>query len=160
LSSGQEGDVDSRPAQTSDVRLRDVEAGDIEIFYEQQLDPEATMMAAFPARDHDSHVAHWNKILKDDGCITKTIVADGRVAGNIGSWVQDEQRDIGYWIGKAHWGRGVATSALQQFVGTLDDRPLYAWVVRHNRGSMRVLEKCGFVFDRDEGEDLIFKLAG
>jgi RimJ/RimL family protein N-acetyltransferase len=159
LSSGQEGDVDSGPAQASDVRLRDVEAGDIEIFYEQQLDPEATTMAGFPARDYDSHVAHWNKILKDDGCITKTIVAHGQVAGNIGSWVQDGQRDIGYWIGKAHWGRGVATSALQQFVGTLDERPLYAWVVRHNRGSMRVLDKCGFVFDREEGEDLIFKLA-
>jgi RimJ/RimL family protein N-acetyltransferase len=95
--------VDSRPAQTSDIGLRDVEVSDIEIFYEQQLDPEATTMAAFPVRDRESHVAHWNKILKDSSCITRTIVASGQVAGNIGSWVQDEQREIGYWIGKAHW---------------------------------------------------------
>jgi hypothetical protein len=87
-SRGQEGEVDSRPAQASDIRLRDVEASDIEIFYDQQLDPEATAMAAFPARDRESHLAHWNKILKDSSNITRTIVAAGQVAGNIGSWVQ------------------------------------------------------------------------
>jgi hypothetical protein len=100
-SCGQEGEVDSRPAQASDIRLRDVEASDIEIFYDQQLDPEATAMAAFPARDRESHLAHWNTILKDSSNITRTIVAAGQVAGNIGSWVQDEQREIGYSIGKA-----------------------------------------------------------
>ena len=151
--------MDSRPAQTSDIRLRDVELSDIEIFYEQQLDPEATTMAAFPARDRESHLAHWNKILKDSGCITRTIVASGQVAGNIGSWVEDEQREIGYWIGKDHWGRGVATSALEQFLQVVEDRPLYAWVARHNSGSMRVLEKCGFLFDRDESDHVVFKIA-
>jgi hypothetical protein len=70
--------VDSRPAQASDIRLRDVEASDVEIFYDQQLDPEATAMAAFPARDRESHFAHWNKILKDSSNITRTIVAAGR----------------------------------------------------------------------------------
>ena len=151
--------MDSRPAQTSDIRLRDVEVSDIEIFYEQQLDPEATTMAAFPARDRESHLAHWNKILKDSSCITRTIVASGQVAGNIGSWVEDEQREIGYWIGKAHWGRGVATSALEQFLQVVEDRPLYAWVARHNSGSMRVLEKCGFLFDRDMSDHVVFKIA-
>ncbi len=151
--------MDSRPAKTSDIRLRDVEASDIEIFYEQQLDPEATTMAAFSARDRESHLAHWNKILKDSSCITRTIVASGQVAGNIGSWVQDEQREIGYWIGKAHWGRGVATSALEQFLQIVEDRPLYAWVARHNYGSLRVLEKCGFLFDRDENDHVVFKIA-
>ncbi|HEV3472471.1 MAG TPA: GNAT family N-acetyltransferase [Actinomycetota bacterium] len=151
--------MDSRPAQTSDVRLRDVEAGDIEILYDHQLDPEATAMAAFPARDRESHVAHWNKILKVSSNITRTIVAAGQVAGWIGSWVQDEQREIGYWIGKAHWGQGVATSAVEQFLQIIDERPLYAWVARHNTGSKRVLEKCGFLFDRDEGDHVVFKIA-
>lgn len=141
-----------------DVRLRDVEPSDIEIFYDQQLDPEATAMAAFPARDHESHVAHWNKILKDDSCITSTIVTEDQVAGFIGSWVQDGHREIGYWIGKAHWGRGVATSALQQFLQIVEDRPVYAWVARHNRGSIRVVEKCGFLFDRNEADHVVFKM--
>jgi len=44
---------------TNDVQLRDVLADDLPIFFEQQLDPEATQMAAFPARDRDALMAHW-----------------------------------------------------------------------------------------------------
>ena len=43
------------------VILREVIDADLEIFFEQQLDSEATEMAAFPARDRDAHMAHWNK---------------------------------------------------------------------------------------------------
>ena len=43
------------------------------------------------------------------------------------------------------WGRGLATAALAEFVEELDTRPLHAWVATSNVGSIRVLEKCGFV---------------
>lgn len=139
------------------VRLRHVRSDDVDIFYEQQLDDEATAMAAFPARDREAHFAHWNKILNVDSNVTRTVEADGKVVGNIGSWVQDGEREIGYWIGKEHWGRGIATAALGAFVGVIDERPLYGWVARHNSGSIRVLEKAGFVFDRDEGDHLVYR---
>jgi hypothetical protein len=32
--------------------------------------------------------------------IARTIVEDGQVVGNIGSWVADGGRGVGYWIGK------------------------------------------------------------
>lgn len=88
-----------------DVRLRDVEDADVEVFYEQQLDGEAAAMAAFPSRAWEAHSAHWAKIRNDETCFTRTIVADGEVVGNIGSWVQDGQREVGYWVGKPYWGR-------------------------------------------------------
>lgn len=143
---------------SSDARLRDVEPGDIEIFYKQQLDPDATAMAAFPARDRDAHFAHWDKILKDKTCVTKTIAISDEVAGNIGSWIQDGQREVGYWIGKQYWGRGIATAAVRDFLHLVTERPLVAWVARHNAGSIRVLEKVGFVFDRDEGDHRVYKI--
>jgi RimJ/RimL family protein N-acetyltransferase len=149
--------VDTTSA-ASDVRLRDVEPGDIEIFYKQQLDPDATAMAAFPARDRDAHFAHWDKILKDKTCITRTIAVTDEVAGYIGSWIQDGQREVGYWIGKQYWGRGIATAALRHFLQLVTDRPLVAWVARHNTGSIRVLEKVGFVFDRDEEDHRDYKI--
>ena len=31
--------------------------------------------------------------------------------GNIGSWEHDGERHVGYWISRAHWGKGVATAA-------------------------------------------------
>lgn len=151
-----------------EVRLRTVEDQDLDVFFEHQADPEATAMAAFPARDRDHFTEHWAKIRADDTTIQRTIVADGAVAGNIGSWEQDGQHLLGYWIGREHWGRGVATAALAQFVGQVTARPLYAHVAVHNIGSIRVLEKCAFRRDRvqeakapapDDGvEELIFVL--
>ena len=127
------------------VRLRNVEPNDLPIFYEQQLDPDATRMAAFPARDRASFDVHWEKnILGNPAAISRTILVDGEVAGNIGSWPQEGIRLVGYWIGKEYWGKGVATRALAAFLHLVTDRPLHAHVVKHNVGSIRVLEKCGF----------------
>jgi RimJ/RimL family protein N-acetyltransferase len=143
------------------VTLRQVIEDDIQAFYEHQNDPEATEMAAFPARDLQAHLAHWRKVLGNDSNITRAVVVDGEVAGNIGSWEQDGERLVGYWIGKSYWGRGIATSALRQFLEIIETRPLYAHVIRHNKGSIRVLEKSGFgLADRagDEPEELVMVL--
>jgi RimJ/RimL family protein N-acetyltransferase len=51
---------------------------------------------------------------------------------------------VGYWLGREFWGKGIATQALAELVEELD-RPLYAEVSTNNIGSIRVLEKCGFV---------------
>jgi RimJ/RimL family protein N-acetyltransferase len=135
---------------TSDVRLRDVAEADLPIFFEHQLDPDANRMAAFTARDRDAFMAHWARILGDESVITKTVVFDGHVAGNVLSFEQSGQPLVGYWIGKEYWGKGVATRALSEFLGYVKVRPLYARVAKHNAGSIRVLEKCGFkICDED-----------
>jgi RimJ/RimL family protein N-acetyltransferase len=125
--------------------LRDVTEADLDAFYEQQLDPEATAMALFPARDREAFDVHWRRVLADDSLRKRTIVDGGAVAGNIGSWEQEGRRLVGYWLGREFWGRGLATAALAQFVEEVPERPLHAWVVTSNVGSIRVLEKCGFV---------------
>ena len=139
---------------SDEVRLRDVEPDDLPIFYEQQLDGDATRMAAFPARDRAAFDAHWaTNILGNPVAVMQTILLDGQVAGNIGSWRQGGVRLVGYWIGKEHWGKGVATRALAAFLHVVTERPLYAHVARHNVGSIRVLEKCGFTFEREESAE-------
>ena len=135
---------------TPAVRLRSVEDPDLDVFFEHQADPQAVEMAAFPARDRDRFAAHWAKVRADDTLVLRTIVADGMVAGNIGSWPADGQQLLGYWIGREFWGRGVGTQALALLVDEVSIRPLYAHVVEHNVGSIRVLEKCGFQRDRVE----------
>ena len=135
---------------TPAVRLRSVEDRDVEVFFEHQADPQAVEMAAFPARDKDRFAAHWAKIRGDETLVVRTIVADGVVAGNIGSWPDNGQQLLGYWLGREFWGRGVATQALALLVEEMSIRPLYAHVAVHNVGSIRVLEKCGFRRDRVE----------
>ena len=134
---------------TPEVRLRHVEDRDLDAFFDHQADPQAVEMAAFPARDKDQFAAHWAKIRADDTVTARTILADGEVAGNIGSWRQDGQQLLGYWIGREFWGRGVATQALALLIDEVSIRPLYAHVVAHNVGSVRVLEKCGFRRDHE-----------
>ena len=90
--------------------------------------------------------------------MTRTILADGAVAGNVVSWLQDGERLVGYWIGREHWGRGIATRALAELLREIEERPLYAHVARHNVGSIRVLEKCGFTRRAEDENGLIFEL--
>jgi RimJ/RimL family protein N-acetyltransferase len=127
------------------IVLRDVTDDDLPIFFAQQLDPDATSMAAFPARDRDAFMEHWRlHVLGDENVAVQTIEADGEVAGNVVSWADGERRLIGYWLGKDFWGRGIATAALAAFLEQVTTRPLQAYVAHGNRGSIRVLEKCGF----------------
>src|SRR5215471_4448283 len=126
--------------------LRDIVETDLPIFFEQQLDPESSRMAAFPPRKQwTEFLAHWTKILGDSANCNQTIALNERVVGYIASWPQDERRLVAYWIGREYWGRGIATAALAEFLGRVRARPLHAFVAAHNVGSIRVLEKCGFV---------------
>jgi len=127
------------------VVLRDVIDSDLPIFFAHQCDPEAVRMAAFPSRDHEAFMTHWAKIRRNPSNIIRTIVGDGQVTGNIGSWIAEDRRLIGYWVGREFWGRSVATAALAAFVAEVKERPLHAFVAKHNVGSIRVLEKCQFV---------------
>lgn len=126
------------------MSLRPVVDDDIPIFYEHQRDPAGVEMSAFPARGLAEHVAHWRKITSDPTLVTRTIVVDGDVAGNLGSWVEDGTREIGYVLGHDFWGKGIATRALIAFLEDFAQRPIVAWVADHNVASIRVLEKCGF----------------
>jgi RimJ/RimL family protein N-acetyltransferase len=135
-----------------DVQLRDVEDADLEAFFEHQRDPEATRLAAFAAKAREPFLDYWAEIRTGQTVLAQTIVVNGEVAGNIMCWDQWAQRQIGYWIDRRYWGRGVATTALALFLCWMTARPLHAYVAVHNAGSIRVLEKCGFrrVTDRHD----------
>jgi RimJ/RimL family protein N-acetyltransferase len=142
-----------------EVRLRAVEPGDVRHFLDQQSDPEGAWLAAFAPADPpapEAFAEKWARILADPANRNRTVVADGEVAGYVSSFPQMGQPSVSYWIGRAWWGRGVATSALADFLAELDERPLFARVVKDNLGSLRVLEKNGF---RICGEDRGFAPA-
>jgi RimJ/RimL family protein N-acetyltransferase len=128
------------------VSLRPVTEADLEEFYEHQADPEAIAMAALPPRERQSHLEHWRKSLAEETVFARTIACDGEVAGHIVSFLRDGvgAREVGYWIARSHWGRGIATAALGAFLREEERRPLVAHVAVHNPGSRRGLEKCGF----------------
>lgn len=129
---------------TPALQLRDVTHGDLPTLFEQQADPEASRMAAFPMRDREAFMTHWARILRDPSVVKKTILLDGAIAGNVVSFKRLGVWEVGYWLGRAYWGQGVATRALAELLRQHTQRPLYARVALHNLASIRVLEKCGF----------------
>jgi RimJ/RimL family protein N-acetyltransferase len=137
----------------AEVALRETIDADLDTLFEFQADPEASAMAAFPSRDLPAFLEHQAKIEADPTTITLTIVAGTDVVGSIGSWEVEGERNVGYWIGRDHWGKGYATAALRTFLDIDLHRPIHAHVVDHNVGSRRVLEKCGFILDRSAQEE-------
>jgi RimJ/RimL family protein N-acetyltransferase len=132
--------------------IRDVTEADIPIFFEHQRDPESMDMAKMPARDEEAFTAHWQKILANDALTAKTVLFEGEVAGNVVAFDRGGKRLVGYWIGREHWGKGLASKGLAELLTEETMRPLYAYVATSNVGSMRVLEKCGFTLVSRETE--------
>ena len=135
------------------VRLRPVEDGDLPVLYEHQRDGEASELAAVTSREWGAFAAHWARIRSDPAIVLRTVTLDGLVVGNVLSFVRDGRREVCYWIGREHWGKGIASRALELLVEELEERPLHAVVAAHNPASLRVLEKAGFrVLERRVGE--------
>lgn len=156
-----------------DLVLRDVIDTDLAVFFEHETDPEAVLMAAFTPKDPSDRAAfdaHWARIMAADSVLIRTIVSDSQVVGHVLSYVESDRPEVSYWIGREHWGRGIATRALQVFLDGVDTRrPMKARVARDNAPSIRVLEKCGFkVIGEERGfanargaeiEELVLELA-
>src|SRR2546426_528047 len=124
------------------VTLREVIQEDLPIFFEHQLDAEATRMAAFPSRDRDAFMAHWARIMSketNETGILNTILADDTVAGNVVYWEAAGEPNIAYWLGKTHWGEGIATPALAPFFTKIKGRPGFLPVGKNKFASIRVL---------------------
>jgi RimJ/RimL family protein N-acetyltransferase len=130
---------------SGEVRLRDVEEADLEVFFEQEQDPEATRRSQFPPRERERFMTHWaTKVLGNPTGFVQAVTVDGETAGSVMAWWQEDRRFVGYWFGRRYWGRGIGTEALRQFLQREKARPLYADPFSGNTASVRLLERCGF----------------
>ncbi|PXY21472.1 GNAT family N-acetyltransferase [Prauserella muralis] len=144
--------------------IRPVRDSDLAVFWTHLSNSTAKDMAAVTRPYHDDREAfdmHWAKVLSDPAVLVRTVLADDVVAGHAAVYGPPDEREVTYWIDVAFWGRGVATAALAALIELVGTRPLYAHAVADNVGSIRVLEKCGFVvtghgrtFARARGEEV------
>jgi ribosomal-protein-alanine N-acetyltransferase len=82
----------------------------------------------------------------------------GLVVGSIGLRPRrGEHENIGYWIGRAYWGRGYATAAARAIIvlgfELLELEAITASHLVRNAASGRVMEKCGMRLLRRERRD-------
>ncbi len=132
-----------------EVHLRTLTELDLPLLFDYQKDPVAVHMVAFQLHDPsdwDAFSAKWAKRFAEDNFNAMVIVVDGQLAGNIVSFIApwSGKLEVGYWLGREFWGRGIATQALGKFLELETTRPLHARTAKDNIGSTRVLTKCGF----------------
>lgn len=62
--------------------------------------------------------------------------------------MEDDQSELGFWIGAGFWNTGLATEAVDALVraNPHNARTLFAEAFQDNPGSARVLTNCGFVY--------------
>ncbi len=84
------------------------------------------------------------------------ITVRGDLVGMVGWSRSDDLAEIGYWVGRIHWGRGYATTAVELLIRQARRRGIVNFIAEvfpDNPASMRVLEKNGFArvgeVDRD-----------
>lgn len=83
------------------------------------------------------------------------IVADGKLAGCIsalrGENIKRMSAEVGYYVKRELWGRGVATAALKQLVRYIMENTdivrLYSTAFSENIASCKVLKNCGFEYE-------------
>ncbi|REK89466.1 N-acetyltransferase [Streptomyces inhibens] len=131
-----------------EISLRELQDSDLPVFWKQLTDPQLQQMAAVTRKyhyDRNHFDQHWAKVRSDPAVIVRTVLADGVVAGHAAVFGPPSEREVTYAVGRAHWGQGVATAALTELIKLERTRPLHADAAADNAGSLRVLEKCGFI---------------
>lgn len=92
------------------------------------------------------------RVASVDPPLSLVIIVDGRAAGGVGlqpmTDVNRRTAEIGYWIGAAFWGRGIATEAVTLVTdwafGAHGFLRIFAQPFARNVASRRVLEKAGY----------------
>lgn len=158
------------------VSLREVRREDLEILFRQVNEPEGMRMVGSVRdthTDHAAYMARWETIFANAKVIPRAIVVAGDggntgggsevIAGSIACFerVLEPSRpcrilpgpEIGYWLGQAFWGKGIASEAVRLFLGEVTTRPLFARAASDNVGSIRVLQKAGF---KEIGREMFF----
>jgi RimJ/RimL family protein N-acetyltransferase len=114
------------------------------------------MTRAFPHPYTQADAERWIAIATGESAARYfAIEVDGVLAGGIGVEPAAAERTgtamFGYWLGRAYWGRGIATDAARALsdvaLATWEVRRLEATVFAANLASARVLEKCGFTLE-------------
>ncbi len=130
--------------------LRTVTDADLLVFFADQADPQACAMTASVPREWAVFTAHWAMVRVDPEILVQTIDVRGAAAGYITRFRRFGMPEVGYWLGRRFWGRGIATAALEELLAACPERPLFARVAKVNAASLRVVQKAGFEIVAEE----------
>ncbi len=147
--------------ETKRLLLRPWEAGDAESLFEYAKSPDVGPIAGWPphrsveeSRDVIRNVFSGREAyaicLKTDGKAIGAI--ELKLNGHTDMTARDDECELGYWLGKPFWGRGIVPEAARELLRhAFEDLGLArVWCGYYdgNERSRRVQEKLGFRYQR------------
>ena len=151
--------------ETNRILLRPWRESDAEALFKYASDPEVGPRAGWPPHKNVEESlgiirtvfgteTMWAVELKETseaiGCVGYLPAS----ASNLK--IENDQCEVGYWIAKPYWGKGICTEAMRLVVDycfhVKGFTVLWGDYFPENPASGRVMEKCGFV---DTGEETV-----
>nr|WP_231700820.1 GNAT family protein [Arthrobacter sp. zg-Y750] len=141
------------------VTLRDIQPGDLDAVHAFTSDPTVTQWSIWGPNTLAETRAFIAAAAAEAGqpgrtLFTLAVVVEDRLVGTAGVWVKsaaDSTGELGYTLHQDMWGRGIGTETagllLAHAFGPMGLERVEATCHPENTGSVRVLEKNGFVFE-------------
>lgn len=153
--------IHNNPMQTDRILLRPWQESDAEALYKYASDPDIGPRAGWPVhqsieesreiiRTVFNNKETWAIVLKETGEAIGAMGYFTHATSNIP--IGENDCEVGYWVGKPHWNKGICTEALRLMIdyciNTMHFQNIWSDHFTGNPASGRVMEKCGF---RDTG---------
>lgn len=133
--------------RTRRLVLRQAVWEDLDAVHLLMSDPAVMRYWSRPEHETLEETRHWLGFLVDQGPDSRDwlIEKDGEVIGKAGAWAVPE---VGFLLGRAYWGQGLAFEAMAAVIAALEAEfpgvVLTAEVDPRNSASLRLLDRLGF----------------
>ena len=150
--------------ETLRLRLRRFTADDVDRLVELDSDPEVMRYITFGARTPrevyaDVILPRWFAIYRDTPLLGYW-AAEQRDSGVFHGWfhlrpdrIDAGEQELGYRLRRASWGQGFASEGASALIdhgfGRVGIEKISARTLADNRGSRKVMEKCGLTFEQN-----------
>lgn len=152
--------------ETERLILRPWEEGDAEALFKYASDPAIGPIAGWaPHTSVENSLEIIRTVFSAPDVYAVVLKSTGEPIGCCGIMVYDslhaddmkcDEAEIGYWIGKAHWGRGLIPEAVRALLARcfneLNLQAVWCGYYDGNLKSGRVCEKCGFRFHHTDSD--------
>ena len=143
--------------ETERLILRRWECGDADSLFEYAKDPDVGPIAGWPAhRSVDESLDVIKNVFNGKEAYAICLKTDGKAIGAIELKLnghadlaeRDDECELGYWLGKPFWGRGIVPEAVRELLRhAFEDigmKKVWVGYYEGNVKSKRFQEKCGF----------------
>ena len=144
--------------ETQRLILRLWRESDAEALFKYASDPDVGPRAGWPPhKSVEESLEIIRTVFSGEGMWAAELKETSEVIGSIGYLpasssnldIGEDQCEIGYWIAKPYWNRGICTEALAEIIDYCFNvkgfEVLWSDFFPDNPASGRVMEKCGFV---------------